>query len=162
MQIHSLGPDDAERFLEFRSQLLTHQEDSFRVSAIDDAATPIDAWRSRLKRGHVISALGMNDQWLGVGGLSRFEGEKLCHKGLIWGMYVEPSGRGLGVADEIMRHLIRYAEGRMHHLLLTVIAKNLRARQFYERHGFEVYAVEPESIRLREGYADEALMRRLL
>lgn len=38
------------------------------------------------------------------------------------------------------------------------MADNLRARRLYERHGFELYGIEPESVRREDGFADEALM----
>jgi len=58
---------------------------------------------------------------LGVGGFARFAGDKLDHKGLVWGMYVRPEARG-----------------RVCLLQLTVMADNARARAFYERHGFRL------------------------
>ena len=99
---------------------------------------------------------------IGVGGFSRFLGAKLDHKGLIWGMYVSPAERGSGVAREIMRALIETARGQVRQLQLTVMADNARARAFYERHGFELYGVEPAAVQCDGGWADEALMWRLV
>ena len=47
-------------------------------------------------------------------------------------------------------------------LQLAVMEDNARARAFYERHGFETYAIEPASVRRGNTYADEALMWRHL
>ena len=162
MNVHHLSQDDAARFLEFRTQGLIDDHDAFRVTADDDAAVPVNEWRARIDRDYVVAAIGQKGEWMGVGGLSRFAGEKLRHKGLIWGMYVTPTARGTGVADEIMRALIHHAQGKLHHLQLTVMADNHRAQAFYERHGFTVYAVEPESVLSGDGFAGEALMRRPL
>jgi len=39
------------------------------------------------------------------------------------------------------------------------MADNARARRVYERHGYVLYAIEPESVRREDGsYGDEALM----
>ena len=150
------------RFLEFRAQGLADDHGAFRVTAEDDTAMPVDEWRARLDRDYVVAAIEQSGEWMGVGGLSRFVGEKLRHKGLIWGMYVTPIARGTGVADEIIRALIHHAQGKLHHLQLTVMADNHRAQAFYERHGFAVYAVEPDAVFSEDGFVDEALMRRPL
>jgi ribosomal protein S18 acetylase RimI-like enzyme len=162
MHVQRLGHDDAERFLLFRAQGLATDPDAFRVTREDDVALPIDAWRSRLVRDYVVTVEGRSGEWLSVGGLSQFDGEKLHHKGLVWGMYVAPAARGTGAADEIMKSLVGNAKGRMRHLQLTVMADNLRARAFYERHKFTTYAVEAASVLRPDGYADEALMWRML
>jgi len=38
------------------------------------------------------------------------------------------------------------------------MADNARARRVYERHGYVLYAIEPESVRRDGEFADEALM----
>lgn len=77
-------------------------------------------------------------------------------------MYVDPVARGTGAADQIMHALVEHAIGKLRQLQLTVMADNERARSFYERHGFFTYAIEPNSVRRDDEYADEALMLRLL
>jgi len=44
-------------------------------------------------------------------------------------------------------------------LQLTLMADNPRAQTLYERHGYALYAKEPDSVRRGDGsYVDEALM----
>ena len=95
---------------------------------------------------------------LGVGGFARFAGDKLDHKGLVWGMYVRPEARGRGVADALMRALIEHARGCVCLLQLTVMADNARARAFYERHGFGFTASSREPSGKGTICATEALM----
>ncbi len=154
-------PQDVARFLSFRRAGLTNDPDAFRILPADDAAIAEEAWRARLERDHVVG-IERGGDLLGVGGFSRFVGAKLDHKGLIWGMYVAPAERGAGVADEIMRALIETARGRVRQIQLTVMADNARARAFYARHGFELYGVEPQAVRREGGWADEAMMWRLV
>lgn len=162
MHAHQLRHDDAEQFLAFRALGLSGDPDAFRVTPEDDAKIAVDAWRSRLARDYVVAVAGPSGEWLGIGGLSQIDGEKLRHKGLIWGMYVSPLARGTGAADKIMNALVGHALGKLRQLQLTVMADNQRARAFYERHGFTTYAVEPGSVRRSDEFADEALMQRLL
>ncbi len=162
MHTHQLGRDDAEQFLLFRARGLSGDPNAFRVTPQDDATLALNAWRSRLARDYVVAVTGQNGDWLGIGGLSQIDGEKLRHKGLIWGMYVDPVARGTGAADQIMQALVKHAIGKLRQLQLTVMADNQRARSFYERHRFSTYAIEPNSVRRDDEYADEALMQRLL
>ena len=53
-------------------------------------------------------------------------------------LYVRAEQHGSGVARELMQWGIEEARRRgAHALYLTVFVDNLRARRFYERHGFE-------------------------
>lgn len=162
MQIVPLAPADAERFLAIRADALAQNPESFRYGPGDDAALGLAAWRERLARDHVVAAVADDGSWLGVGGFTRLPGVKLQHKGLIWGMYVTPAARGTGAADAILAALVDHARGRVRQLQLTVMADNSRARAFYERYGFTLYAVEPASVRRGDSYDDEALMWRPL
>lgn len=162
MHVQQLSRDDAVQFIAFRAQGLSGDPDAFRVAPDDDARIGLDAWALRLDRDYVVAIVDPTGEWVGIGGLSRFEGEKLRHKGLVWGMYVARAARGTGAADRIMDALVGHASGGLRQLQLTVMADNGRARAFYERHGFTTYAVEPGSVRRHDAFADEALMQRLL
>lgn len=132
----------------------------FRYSETDDAAIDTGRWAARLDNEYVVAAQHEgSDEILGVGGFSLFAGDKLAHKGLIWGMYVRQSARGSGVADAIMDALIAHARARVRHLQLTVMSDNVRARAFYERHGFVTYATEPDAVRQGDELRDEDSMR---
>jgi len=162
MDIVRLTADDAARFVAMRHAALVNDAASFRTSAEDDAKVPLAQWEQRLAAEHVY-AVKRSDAWLAIGGLSRENRAKLDHKGLIWGMYVAPEARGTGAADQLMEALV--AAGRtlgLRQLQLTLMADNVRAMRLYERHGFATYATEPASVRFGEGYADEALMWKLL
>ncbi|HEV7704478.1 MAG TPA: GNAT family N-acetyltransferase [Gemmatimonadaceae bacterium] len=152
---------DVERFRAVRLEGLRNDPFGFRYSAEEDESIASDVWADRLDRDLVIAA-EQDAEILGVGGFSRVAGDKLEHKGLIWGMYVRASARGTGVSDAIMRALIEHARGRVRQLQLTVMSSNARARAFYERHGFVHYATEPQAIRQGSDYHDESSMWLLL
>ena len=161
MTVVELGPEDVTRYLKLRTDGLRTNPEAFRVTVRDDKALTEAAWRDRLARDFVVG-VSPDETLVGIGGLSRFVGEKLSHKGLIWGMYVAPEARGSGAADLIMTALLGHAQSRFRQVQLTVMADNARARRFYERHGFAVYGVEPDSVR-RDGevFAEALMWRRL-
>ena len=161
MQIVRLTSADVERFRAVRLEGLRNDPDGFRYGVREDEAVGTGAWAARLDR-EVVMAAEDNGEILGVGGFSRFAGEKLEHKGLIWGMYVRAAARGTGVADAILRALIEHARGRVRQLQLTVMSSNARARAFYERHGFVLFATEPQAVRQGSEYRDECSMWLLL
>jgi len=157
MRIVRLTAADVERFRFLRLEGLRGDPSGFRYGEAEDALIETSTWEARLERDFVVGA-ERDGELVGVGGFSRFAGEKLHHKGLIWGMYVRPHARGTGAADAIMRALIAHARSHVRQLQLTVMADNARARAFYERHGFVRYATEPEAVKQGDAYCDEAFM----
>ena len=158
MDIVKLGPEDTERFLALRRAMFATEAMNFRGASADDDAIGLAAWRERLARDHVYAVV-QDGTWLAVGGLTRLAGQKLDHKGLVWGMYALPAARGTGAAARILDQLEAKArEIGLRQLQLTLMADNTRARRVYERHGFALYATEPESVRRDGEFADEALM----
>lgn len=157
LEIVRLTSADVERFRAVRLEGLRGDPSGFRYSEAEDELIETSTWAARLERDFVVGA-ERDGAIIGVGGFSQFAGERLDHKGLIWGMYVRPEARGTGAADAIMRALIAHARQHVRQLQLTVMANNARARAFYERHGFVHYATEPEAVRRGDAYFDEALM----
>ena len=87
-------------------------------------------------------------------------GRKERHKGMVWGVYVSPAGRGQGLAKRLLQAAIdraRTVEG-LEILQLGVGVDNAPARALYGAAGFEVYGVERKALRLGPGrYVDEEL-----
>jgi GNAT superfamily N-acetyltransferase len=55
-------------------------------------------------------------------------------------IYVRPTARGTGLADDLLAAVVEHARGQalpLDRLVLDVDPGNGRARRFYERHGFE-------------------------
>jgi GNAT superfamily N-acetyltransferase len=159
MDIVQLGSDDTERFLALRKIMFDAEAMSFRGASADDDAIGMAAWRERLARDHVYAVV-RGGEWLAIGGLTSIAGQKLDHKGLVWGMYAVPAARGTGAAARILEQLEAKArEIGLRQLQLTLMADNSRAQALYERHGYVLYAREPDSVRRADGsYVDEALM----
>jgi len=150
---------DVARFREVRLEGLRSDPIGFRYSEAEDVAMGSAVWAARLDLDFVVAAVREgSDEILGVGGFSRLAGDKLSHKGLIWGMYVRTGSRGTGAADAIMQALIAHARLHVRQVQLTVMADNTRARAFYERHGFVTYATEPEAVLQGAEYRDELSM----
>lgn len=157
MTIIDLTGDDLERFLAIRRDAVTIGADGFRVSADDDERLGRDHWRQRLERERVV-AIEREGRLVAVGGIGRMVGDKLDHKALVWGMFVAPEARGEGAGDRILAALLERIPDGVRQVVLTLVADNRGARRLYQRHGFELYAIEPQSLRIGDRFVDEALM----
>lgn len=159
LTVRRLLAADASTFHRLRLEGFTRHPREFRVAPEDEQGLQADVIAGRLDSGFVAGTF-LVDELVGIAGLTRFEGAKLRHRALLWGMYVSPAARGGGVGDLLMRFLMAEARAQgIEQVLLTVAAENSRARRLYERWGFSAYGTEPRAIKLADGYMDELLMQ---
>ena len=157
-QLRRLAAADAAAYQALRMDGIVRSPRRFRVAPEDEAQLTLEAVATRLAGTFVVGgfdAAGL----VGIGGLTRYEGAKLRHRALLWGMYVHERARGQGLADELVRVLLAEAGTQgIEQVVLTVVAENTRARRLYERWGFTLYGVEPRALHVDGEYLDEALM----
>jgi RimJ/RimL family protein N-acetyltransferase len=160
--VRRLSASDAAEYQALRLEGFLRHPLDFRIAPEDECRLSPAEVGDRLEREFVAGGF-QGDKLMGTAGLSRFEGTKLRHRGLLWGMYVREEARGSGMADQLMELLLNQAGLlAIKQVILTVAAENLRARRLYERWGFSVYGVEPAAIQVDDAYYDEALMIRRL
>ncbi|HEX9937562.1 MAG TPA: GNAT family N-acetyltransferase [Longimicrobium sp.] len=160
-EVRRLGPGDAAAYRALRLEGFAAHPLDFRYSPADEAALTLPETEARLA-GSFVAGVFAGGALGAIGGWTRFTGEKLRHKGLLWGMYVQPHLRGTGAADRIVEAIVDDARGQVEILLLTVAAPNQRARRLYERWGFTAYGTEPMAVRAGDTYIDEVLMAKRL
>jgi ribosomal protein S18 acetylase RimI-like enzyme len=75
-------------------------------------------------------------------------------------MYVLKEFRGHGVARELLEELIKRVKGisDIEQINLIVIANNSKAKQLYEKFGFEKFGTEQNSIKWENKYFTEDQM----
>jgi RimJ/RimL family protein N-acetyltransferase len=153
---------DAAEYQALRLEGFVRHPLDFRIAPEDESGLSSETVAERLEREFVAGGFQGNEL-VGIAGLARYEGAKLRHRGLLWGMYVREQARGSGLADQLMQLLLDQAGMlALEHVILTVAAENRRARRLYERWGFSVYGLEPRAIKVNDAYYDEALMIRRL
>ena len=161
IEVRRLMPGDAAAYRALRLEGFATHPLEFRYSPADEEALTLAETERRLAESFVVGVFA-DGELAGIGGWTRFAGEKLRHKGLLWGMYVRPRLRGTGAADRIVESIVDDARREVEMLLLTVAAPNERARRLYERWGFEVHGTEPMAVRVGDSYFDEVLMAKRL
>jgi len=75
-------------------------------------------------------------------------------------MYVSKEFRGQGIARDLLQEVIKRVKAipGIEQINLVVIATNLRAKQLYEKFGFENFGTERNSIKWGNRYFDEDQM----
>jgi GNAT superfamily N-acetyltransferase len=116
------------------------------------------AWfAGRLENSHVMGAFRYGEL-VGTAGFAIQQGEKNAHKGRLWGMYVRPSSRSLGVGRLLMNAVLDVARENVELIQLSVVRENRPARRLYESVGFLEFGMELKALKQGDKYYDEALM----
>ncbi|MFM8900290.1 MAG: N-acetyltransferase family protein [Burkholderiales bacterium] len=150
MNIRRLTPADAPVFQTFRLAALKDEPQAFGSSFEEEKDFSISVVESRLATRIDRGAIGafLDDALVGVVALGREDKVKLAHKGMIWGLYVEPQARGRGLGRALLRHAISLARSvdGLRKLNLSVNGGNASAIRLYETEGFKVFGREPEGM----------------
>jgi ribosomal protein S18 acetylase RimI-like enzyme len=166
VHIRPTRESDAAAYRELRLAALRDHPEAFGADYESLVARSIEQWQERLREGaggdHGITYVAVaQGQLLGMTALQRGDLPKLRHWAHIFGVYVRPEWRGLGIADALLEACAAYAGTLGLRLLkLGVVTTNASAIRLYQRCGFRVYGVEPEAIQHQGVYYDELLMAR--
>ena len=162
-EIRLLSAADTTAFRELRLEGLRLSPTAFGESEREFASSSTESITQRIV-GENNRAVGLfvAGKLVGVAVLSRMRGEKCQHRGLIWGVYVQPQFRGRGFAREIMRAALAEVPSfhgpSLAHLSLKVARGNDAAFALYKGLGFEECGVEPEALLVDGNLVDEILM----
>ena len=99
---------------------------------------------------------------VGVAGFQALTRQKERHKGVLWGMYVQPAARGTGAARRLVEAVIAHARSEVELIQLAVVSSNEPAQRLYAAMGFSEYGLEERALKLGEQYFDDVLMVRFL
>ena len=162
MEIRRLTDRDADSYRLLRLEALEREPLAFTDSVAEHQAMTLETIRNRLGTAEDNFVLGafIDRQLIGMAGFFRRRGEKIRHRGGIWGVYVSEECRGKGVGQALLRELIGLVQllPGMEHVALAVSSQNVGAKGLYESLGFEVYGCERRALKIGDAYVDEELM----
>ncbi|WP_315703292.1 MULTISPECIES: GNAT family N-acetyltransferase [unclassified Bradyrhizobium] len=157
VMIRRLRPDDANSFRAIRLEALTVNPEALGSTLALEDKLDVPWFASRLENSHVMGAF-RDDELVGTAGFAVQQGQKHAHKGRLWGMYVRPSSRNIGVGRLLVSAVLDVAREKVELIQLTVVRDNRPARRLYESVGFVEFGMEPKASKLGEKYYDEAHM----
>lgn len=161
VEIRRLSPEEAGLYRDIRLEGLRGDPDAFGGTIESEGGEGLPAFADRLARLVVFGAF-RGPELLGVAGFSIQQGPKQAHKGLLWGMYVRPGARRLGVGKQLVEAVLEHARSRVELIQLRVISGNLPARRLYAGQGFEEYGIEKHAAKYHGRYNDDVLMAKPL
>lgn len=159
MNIRRLGAEDARAFKELRLEGLKMHPEAFGASFDDELAQPLERAAARLAENAVFGGFDAAGALQGIIGLRREKAAKIRHRASIWGMYVAPSGRGTGLAKNLLQAAISEAMVDCQSVRLSVTEANEAAKRLYQRAGFREWAVDRKALCVGGAFVDEVLMR---
>jgi ribosomal protein S18 acetylase RimI-like enzyme len=162
METRRLTDRDAESYQQLRREALEREPRAFTESAAEHEQLTLEAIRSYLKPSEDSFVLGafIDQQLVGMAGFFRKRGEKIRHRGTIWGVYVSEDCRGKGIGRALLGEVIGLAQllPGLEQVRLGVSTHNAAAKSVYESLGFETYGREQRALKIGDSYIDEDLM----
>jgi RimJ/RimL family protein N-acetyltransferase len=158
--IRPLEPADDADYRRVRLDALRRHPEAFGADYEEEARLD----RAEFAQRHAVPGFtrfgGFADGILvGLSGMYIRPSAKHRHKAGLFGMYVDATHRGTGLAQQLVEAVIAAArEAGAVVLQLSVTVGNAPAQRLYRRMGFAVYGVERRSLLVNGRFYDEELM----
>jgi ribosomal protein S18 acetylase RimI-like enzyme len=150
----SFGDEEALRAV--RLEALTDDPDAFGSTYDREAGRPSEDWQRWFTGGAVFLADDADGAPVGIAaGFRDVRGRPIVY---LVSMWVSPPHRGTGIADDLVRAVLAWAESDGAKCVrLSVVGGNIRASKLYERHGF--YPTGNTNVRERDGAIEVEMQR---
>lgn len=155
--VRRLRADDASAFRDIRLEALKAAPELLRSTFEREDKLDVAWFAGRLEDAYIVGAV-RSGELVGTAGFSIQQGQPNLHKGRVWGQFVLPSVRNLGIRRLMLGAVLDFARESVEVIQLSVVQDNGPARRLYESFGFREFGVEQKASKYGETYYDEALM----
>lgn len=160
LSLRPLVPSDARAFRDLRLEALAGVPEAFGSSYEEEVARSLDDFRAMIPEGGPGRIFGgwSGDRLVGMAGFAVQGRLKARHKGVMWGVYVQPDLRGQGLGEALVRQVVTHAAAHVIVLEAAVGLSNTGARRTYHKLGFRPYGLERKALRVGDTFYDEELL----
>jgi ribosomal protein S18 acetylase RimI-like enzyme len=164
--LRQLGAADAEAFAALRREVTADNPVPMGLTLEEELTRPLQGFRDQLSYPEPNAAFGafIGAELVGAAAVawpSKFPSSR--HKVTLWGTFVSPRFRRLGLARSLVARAVAHAQANgVRRVNLTVFVPNEPAVRLYQAAGFVACGVEPEAIRIAGTYYDGQFMSLLL
>jgi GNAT superfamily N-acetyltransferase len=155
--VRLLGPSDAVAYQALRLDALSRHPCAFRASLDEEAAHTLKELAARLEADAIFGGF-CDDALCGLAGLEVPARLNKRHKGTLFGVYVCPERRGVGLGAALVGAVIEHARTRVEQLHAAVVITADPARALYRKLGFQPYGLEPRALKVGQEYFDQELL----
>jgi ribosomal protein S18 acetylase RimI-like enzyme len=155
--VRLLGPADAAAYRALRLDALKRHPCAFRAHHDEEAGQDLAAFAARLEADAIFGGF-CEGALCGLAGLEIPQARNKRHKGTLFGVYVCPDHRRLGLGVALVGAVITHARGRVEQLHASVVVDADPARALYRKLGFQPYGLEPRALKVGDQYFDQELL----
>jgi RimJ/RimL family protein N-acetyltransferase len=167
MRIRVLTADDAEEYRELRLTALRDHPTAFCTDCSEESTLSVEAFRARVAPSDTAISFGAFDEaeggerLVGIATLLRTTRLRQRFRATIVAMYVVPTHRGRGMAQELIAACIEQARGLdgVEEVCLCITVGNEPARRCYLACGFRPEFVDLRYFKYQGQYYDLEWMR---
>lgn len=156
IEIRELTIEDSDKFVKLRQSALRTNPEAFG-STIEEETNGAERFKNSLQKdGYLVLGTFKNGELVGMCGYHGEDHVKSRHKGVIWGMFVEPKYRGLGIGKNLLKAAVEQAfeNEETEQIILGVVDGNNEAYSLYENFGFKRFSTEKNAFKKGGKYWD--------
>lgn len=166
MEIRKIRSNEVDEFWELRLEALKAHPEAFENDYEDSLAKSVEEIRTSYKESNDSFIVGAftDGRLVGTTCFQRHINNKVRHKGFIWGLYVSPEVRGIGLSKALLLKTIEYVKNLrgVEQINIVVEATNIPAMRACEAVEFEEYGFEKNAMKINGKYVDEVHLVRFL
>ena len=161
MNIRLLDLPDENEFIRVRREALINDPEAFGASPEEEVESAYRFFKNAVEkeREFMVGAFD-GDLLIGLTGFVQERHIKSKHRGIIWGVYVDPNYRGRGLGSQILELVIKTAFSfpEIELITLGVSSVNKPAKGLYESFGFKTFGDNYKALLVDGKYINEYLM----